>query len=253
MEAKTLLRLIKKDLSHLEEIMGAINQELPLLPEEVELALVRANALLRELEILNKLAGKNGVGSGASGLNDDTLGVSSEFGHDPGEQTGLTGTESGDDSKPAKCANKIELVDIEQAVPVNKESAKPVEVKTSDISYVREELLREDDTKGMKSPGEIQGESHQLVNDILSADKSDSEYQMISIDSIKASIGINDRFLFIRELFENSSEQFEAAISALDSLENIRDAVNYLKINFKWHKTEASQKFLVLVKRRFTK
>ena len=92
-----------------------------------------------------------------------------------------------------------------------------------------------------------------MVNDILSQEKIDSEYQIIPINSIWDGIGINDRFLFIRELFANSSAKFENTVGTLDKLTSIQEAVNYLKLNFKWNKTEASQKFLVLVKRRFTK
>ena len=56
MEAKTILRLIKDDITHLEEITGEFTLESLPSPDEVELSLVRARALLRELELLHKFA-----------------------------------------------------------------------------------------------------------------------------------------------------------------------------------------------------
>jgi hypothetical protein len=96
------------------------------------------------------------------------------------------------------------------------------------------------------------GESNKMVNEILSQEKSESGYQIIPIHNIWDGIGINDRILFIRELFGNNSSKFEAAVTTLNQLNTIQEAVSYLKLNFIWRKTEASQKFLALVKRRFT-
>src|ERR1035437_3297307 len=56
MEAKTILRLIKDDITHLEEITGEFTLESLPSTDEVELSLVRARALLRELELLHKFA-----------------------------------------------------------------------------------------------------------------------------------------------------------------------------------------------------
>ena len=99
---------------------------------------------------------------------------------------------------------------------------------------------------------DVLNESAQMVNELLSQEKSDSGYQIIPIRSIWDGIGINDRVLFVRELFENNSSKFELAVTELNQLATLQEAVNYLKKNFKWHKTDASKKFLVLVKRRFT-
>ena len=54
MEVKTLLRLIKDDIAHLEGITNDFFLESLPSSDEVQLALVRANALLRELELLHK-------------------------------------------------------------------------------------------------------------------------------------------------------------------------------------------------------
>ena len=72
------------------------------------------------------------------------------------------------------------------------------------------------------------------------------------ISNLGAAIGLNDRFLFIREIFDNNSEKYKAVIEHLDKLEQISEAVEYLKANLSMQKNQASMKFVDLLKRRFT-
>jgi len=154
--------------------------------------------------------------------------------------------------------DNLEEVTIDK-VDAAEESVVTIEVEAiQDIPEQSEEILAEEFKEVKKTLNETlgesnQGDSHLMVNDILSPEKDETEYKIIPINSIWDGIGINDRFLFIRELFANSSAKLENTVTALDKLATIQDAVTYLKMNFKWNKTEASQKFLVLVKRRFTK
>ena len=154
--------------------------------------------------------------------------------------------------------DNLEEVTIDK-VDAAEESVVTIEVEAiQDIPEQSEEILAEEFKEVKKTLNETlgesnQGDSHLMVNDILSPEKDETEYKIIPINSIWDGIGINDRFLFIRELFANSSAKLENTVTALDKLATIQDAVTYLKMNFKWNKTEASQKFLVLVKRRFIK
>jgi hypothetical protein len=252
MEAKTLLRLIKNDIAHLEEI--TCDFEIESLPssDEVEVAFVHAKALLRELEILSKLTNRNENSFTALVSADETKGQIPEFDHPPQAQLKLLEIESQDIPLASPLEDTKADVPVDQEVPVSLGTSNIEKELSSDISGFKEELLPDKTFKAGKTLGETLGESHQMVNDILSQEKSESGFQVLPINSIWDGIGINDRFLFIRELFENNSEQFENAVTAIDNLNNIQNAVNYLKMNFKWHKTEASQKFLALVKRRFT-
>ncbi len=91
------------------------------------------------------------------------------------------------------------------------------------------------------------------VNDIMSDDLSKLEHKLSNrpVESIQAAIGINDRFQYIRELFEGSTDSFVKTVSDLDSMSNLKEAVDYLQANFKWKKNDSSLKFVNLVKRRF--
>jgi len=118
---------------------------------------------------------------------------------------------------------------------------------------IKEELLTEEIEEKAMTLGESIGDKHQVMNDLLSHDRIDSGFEGIPLKSIREGIGINDRFLYMRELFGNDPDKYEKTIASLDEFAAIEEAVGYLKQNFKWNKSEAGQKFLVLVKRRFTK
>jgi hypothetical protein len=302
MEAKTLLRLIKEDIAHLEGITGEFLLESLPLSDEVELALVRANTLLKELEVLHKIAVQH---EKKSADKTPEVPATTEEGVNP-PFTILTEPAESVDVAPASPiiieeeftenqtpeTEPIAAFDVVPVSPIVVEEdvaefitdnnlhieaaieiqGEPEEKETVDqhtteaeattiIDTVtvsdpvdhKEEILAEEFSEVKKTLNETLGESHQMVNDILATEKDETGFRIIPINSIWDGIGINDRFLFIRELFANSSAKFENTIAALDKLVTIQEAVAYLKMNFKWNKTEASQKFLVLVKRRFTK
>ncbi len=104
-------------------------------------------------------------------------------------------------------------------------------------------------------PGSTLGESFlksKSVNDMIT-DQVKLEYKLSNrpVSSIQSSIGINDRFQYIRELFDGDNKKYTESVKALDSMHNVKEAVEYLRSNFKWKKNETSLKFVNLVKRRF--
>ena len=297
MEVKTILRFIKDDIAHLEGITDDFSMESLPTSDEVQLALVRANAILRELELLHKLINQRENSVNAA-IQVEELYINLSGTNDlPSEEL----TETPADNTPTEesfenIVEDTESVDVTLIIPPITEEEDEVhftEQSVSDISYNldannqliesipeiiidlndtvaeepaiaetvvltdipddQEEILAQGFGEIKKTLNETLADSHQMVNDVLSPEKREVEYQTPPINSIWDGIGINDRFLFIRELFSNNNANFESTVTALDKLSTIHEAVNYLKMNFKWNKSEASQKFLDLVKRRFTK
>ena len=308
MEVKTLLRLIKDDISHLEGITGEFLIDTLPSADEIEMALVRSNALLKELELLHKIAAQRENAFNATkeigesnteklilsehppielpksrmvGDYHDIINLNNtnrehvNAHHNDGMMVDINAPVL--DEEPEDIQQDEDLsVDMEEPIenqddpqtnviesreepdvveeePAGDQNTDEVTLTIPEVPELNEEVVAEDFKEVKKTLNETLGDSHQLVNDILSPEKIETGYQIIPINSIWDGIGINDRFLYIRELFANSSAKFETTVAALDKLATIQDAVNYLKLNFKWTKTEASQKFLVLVKRRFTK
>jgi len=253
METKILLRLIKDDISDLQGIANDFNMESLPASDDVELALVRANGLLRQLELLYKLTEKKDRSLITSEPSAKPSIEVQQINHTDQVRFGRfdSGNDHGIMNLPAEVSD--EPIVTNKDLPIEKED-KIIEKENVPITIISIEEKTESLVNEIKSEqSEITVESNQMVNDLLIQSKSESGYQITRIDSIWDGIGINDRFLYTRELFENSSTKFETAVNALNQLDTIQEAVNYLKMNFKWHKSETSQKFLVLVKRRFTK
>ncbi len=316
MEVIKLLRLIKDDITQLDAITGEFNGQAMPLPEEIEVAFVRSKALLRELELLHKLAEQHEKGIKAAHNPEEqrfevlhnevsvhepiampiqkinnheaagTLHVVFPA-HVPEENVQIempvmvspqAVDEYPEDTLEIVPETSSKTVEI-QVEPVVEEYSEPVKTNietnietnvarenphseeavgirpltVTDIPDHKTEIIDEEHSEVRKTLNETFGEQHQMVNDYLTPEKNESGYRILPIQSMWEGIGINDRFLFIRELFSNNSVKFELTVDEIDRLESIQEAVNYLKLNFKWNKTEASQKFLVLVKRRFTK
>ncbi len=91
------------------------------------------------------------------------------------------------------------------------------------------------------------------LNDSIGENKSESKLTNSPITNLRAAIGLNDRFIFIREIFDNNTEKYNTIIERLDQMEHIQEAVEFLKANLEMQKNEASMKFVDLLKRRFTK
>ena len=92
------------------------------------------------------------------------------------------------------------------------------------------------------------------LNDSISETKSpETTLANGPITSLRAAIGLNDRFSFIREIFANNTEKYNTIIDQLDKLETQQQAVELLKANLTLQKNETSMKFVDLLKRRFSK
>lgn len=145
----------------------------------------------------------------------------------------------------------ISIVDIQEK-PVA-ETPKQAE-KLRSVAIQQELQLEEEEPVDIhnKRLGDLFSKE-KSVNDIMSDDNSKLEHKLSNrpVTSLHSAIGINDRFQYIRELFEGSVDNFVKTVADLDSMNDIKDAVNYLQTNFKWKKNETSLKFVNLIKRRF--
>lgn len=95
-------------------------------------------------------------------------------------------------------------------------------------------------------------------SDIPPAQTSESvgeKLQHKKITDLKASIGINEKFQFINELFEGNMKEYNVAIDQINNFTEHEDAENYLadlRDMYKWNEENPIAKnFLDLVQRRF--
>lgn len=148
-----------------------------------------------------------------------------------------------------------EIVKVNE-VKIQEQQVEEVPEQTAKMrpAAVQQELRLDDE-----EPADIQNKrlgdlfsKEKSVNDLLSdSSKLENKLSNRPVDNLQSAIGINDRFQYIRELFEGSADNFVKTVAELDSMDDIKDAVDYLQTNFKWKKNETSLKFVNLIKRRF--
>lgn len=63
--------------------------------------------------------------------------------------------------------------------------------------------------------------------------------------SIKRSIGLNDRFLMIRDMFGGDAAAFDRAVTRLDQFADLDDAVVWIRENFDWSAESRGAELLV--------
>ena len=79
-----------------------------------------------------------------------------------------------------------------------------------------------------------------------------SRLQAKPITNLASAIGINERFLYIRELFGNDAKKYEKAIEIMNNSASFNDAYNYMIREYTWDMdSEMVQGLLELVRRKF--
>ena len=104
--------------------------------------------------------------------------------------------------------------------------------------------------------GDTLGQRTDRLNEKMGVRKEDDDISDFikskHINRLSEAIGINDKFLFIRELFNGNPELYNKTISSLDSSNNFDDASTIVR-NFAVAnpKNKAAKQLLELVKRKF--
>lgn len=63
--------------------------------------------------------------------------------------------------------------------------------------------------------------------------------------SLRQSIGINDKYILMRDLFAGDADYYESAISALDEFDNLDEAMLYIHDNFRWSPNSEGARLLM--------
>jgi hypothetical protein len=263
MENKKLIKILTKDMAELEELIAEVKLKRQFDAFEMEFIHTRARGVLQLLQMLNysevpvveKIVEEKIIPERLKEKVEKVATLTSENNRD-----------KSDDEKLEEL-KQVELK--EQALPgvVPEPSNKPeedlnLEGKDLELKEVAKVQSKDDnDDEALQYEADTPEHASRLgdsflkgksVNDLIT-DQVKLEYKLSNrpVSSIQSSIGINDRFQYIRVLFGGDNKKFLEAVKALDSMDNIRDAVDYLRVNYKWKKNETSLKFVNLVKRRF--
>jgi ribosomal protein L14E/L6E/L27E len=130
---------------------------------------------------------------------------------------------------------------------------KPKEIVKSDITSNKFDQPRE---KTVETIAEKYQHTQTILHETLTHNrpKRDISQMMQSqpIKDIEAAIDVNERFLFIKELFNSDTTTYEKTIKILNTAQNFNDAFNYINQHFSWDiESEPAQRMLDLLRRRF--
>jgi hypothetical protein len=99
-------------------------------------------------------------------------------------------------------------------------------------------------------------QNQKSINETINASTNDlaSKLKANPINDIKSAIGLNDRFLLTKELFDGNGNLFSTSIDAINNSENLNAAINFLSTNFAGKESLAAYiKLTELIYRRFAR
>ncbi len=91
----------------------------------------------------------------------------------------------------------------------------------------------------------IAANTHTLADTLGKPSALAEEITHTKIDSLRQAIGINDKFLMIRDLFDGDGEAYEEAISALERFDSLDDCMIHIVENYAWNPDSQGAKFIM--------
>jgi hypothetical protein len=140
---------------------------------------------------------------------------------------------------PEKEVKEVVTKVISEQITVSKEDTVRTEKKTSE-SIIADQFSNRSESFNEKLGG------HKHEDDVLEILKTKP---LLSLDE---AIGINDKFLFIREIFDGNTDAYNQAIQKLESVGSLSDAMAVI-MSYSGENTgdEAVRQLIDLIKRKF--
>lgn len=133
----------------------------------------------------------------------------------------------------------------EGAEPETTEPAPAVE-PVAEPAAAEEEEEEEEEQPVKVVLGEVLGADQTTLADRIAADAPADVASVANAQkSLVEMIGLNDKFILLRDLFHNNHDYYEAAIDQLDEFESIDEAMLFIHDNFQWNPNSEGAKLLV--------
>ena len=145
------------------------------------------------------------------------------------------------------------------AIVFEPEEEHPIPTLVHHLPVAEEQPVAAAPKTASKEINEINAGNNASLNDKLKQSRIDLGETLteVPIRDLKKAIGINDRFLFINELFRGDENMYERSIKTINSFSILPEAEYWiqreLKVKLAWNDgNETVKQFTQLVKRRFT-
>ena len=99
----------------------------------------------------------------------------------------------------------------------------------------------------------LRGDSEVLNSTLGNGAQRDVAAKIVAGADLRTQIGINDRFMFIRELFNNNEKLYEQTLNRLNTETDLNEALIYIGENFRWSgESQAAQRFINLIMKKLS-
>lgn len=134
----------------------------------------------------------------------------------------------------------------ESAAAVAKEAPARIEIPVRPAAAPAAEARQADDAAHPVTLGDAINRNAQTLADTLAKPSAlGEEITHTKIASLRDAIGINDKFLMIRDLFDGDGEAYDAAIDSLDGFDSFDDCMIHIVENYEWNPDSEGAKFLM--------
>lgn len=134
----------------------------------------------------------------------------------------------------------------ESAAAAAKEAPARIEIPVRPAAAPAAEARQADDAAHPVTLGDAINRNAQTLADTLAKPSAlAEEITHTKIASLREAIGINDKFLMIRDLFDGDGEAYDAAIDSLDGFDSLDDCMIHIVENYEWNPDSEGAKFLM--------
>lgn len=110
-----------------------------------------------------------------------------------------------------------------------------------------------DSTDRSVTLGDVMAQKNQTLADTIATPAAlAEEITQSKISKLSQGVGINDKFLMIRDLFDGDDEAYNQTIYELDNMDSFDDCMIYIAENFEWNPDSEGAKFIMqLLERKY--
>lgn len=266
MEKEALLKVILNNIKDVETLVQTFNGSSSINPAFLSLTLQKIATIQQEIELLKEVNSipdeTTAASSSPKPIEEVKPSIVSPI--DPANEVQNPIIESLAEIKESPTKN-IEKPHIEETITIEDdkpstteesvEKAKEVPDTKPFIEVNLQERTPQPETKTKSIIGESIGKDKTSVADKIGSNSGEDNNKALigkPVDDIKKAIGLNDRFLFQRELFEGSANVMSQTLDQINQLTSFEDAKSFLSSNFNWdYENETVDTFIKTVRRKF--
>ena len=144
------------------------------------------------------------------------------------------------------------LAEATQPEPVKEESVEPYVEPQIEIAVATPAASAVPESEQVL--GEVIKSNVQTIADTIKPkDTAAEKIAKGSVNDITKAVGINDRFLLIRDLFGGSSEEYDRVMAQLNSFDNLEDCMIHIVENYDWNPNSDGAKLIMeLIERKYS-